>query len=208
MKIFGFLCAVAILGCSSKSDSKLAVTTANDATMEQARRWLAEASSQAIWDRNTPGADFDQWLAGGKKIPGVESPLRGLLERRDSSVDLPLTAYALGFIGNRDSVPVLIDALKTDDLALRMLTVVALGELRDSRAIPQLAGLFQVEKNANVRANIVTALGKISSESLTCLRLATQDPDGFVSKLAKETLATLSSKEGKEKPEGHNMRGK
>ncbi len=171
-----------VLGCSA---------SLSNAAEDETRRWLAKAASAAIYDYHVPSADFRSWLDEGKRLPDPEPVLRGMLERREKTADLALVAYALGFLGNRNSVPPLVNALGSGDWTLRALSAVALGELRDARAAEPLGKLLVADPNATVRANVVVALGKIRGPAaLRFLEKAEEDDDSFVARIAKELLST------------------
>jgi HEAT repeat protein len=168
---------------------------------EEVRRWLARASSAHMWYIYAPSEEFNVWLPRGKRLCGVEPALRTLLATRDQTVDLPLVAYALGFLGNSNSVPVLIGTINSEDWALRILSVVALGELRDVRAVKPLGSLLGVERDVNVRANIVVALRKIGgATAVSFLETAARDEDAFVRKIAKDALTTNECDSSVRKP--------
>jgi HEAT repeat protein len=160
--------------------------------------------------------DWDDWIAEGRKIPKAESVLRTLLLNRDSLAELPLVALALGDLGNAESVPALIDCLSVDEVFcdheriwgnarpvapdrvgvargrafyLRMNAAIALGRLRDTRAIEPLGQRLAVESDINVRANTVIALAAIDGpDARAYLEKATKDEDTWVAKIAKERL--------------------
>jgi len=157
---------------------------------DETRRWLSKAASAAIWDYHVPSADFRSWLDEGKRLSDPEPVLRGMLERREKTADIALVAYALGFLGNRNSVPPLVNALGSGDWAQRAFSAVALGELRDARAAEPLGKLLLGDPNATVRANAVVALGKIRGPAaLRFLQKAQGDDDPFVARIAKELLS-------------------
>ena len=131
---------------------------------ELVRGWLAENSYAFVInhvDPNRSVADWEKWIDEGRKIRGVEPVLRSLLSQRDADVELPLVAQSLGDLGDENSVPALIDALDSGDLHLQIQSAVALGRLRDRRAVPILGKRLRVESDENVRVNLVVAIGTI-----------------------------------------------
>ncbi|MGO8735231.1 MAG: HEAT repeat domain-containing protein [Terriglobia bacterium] len=156
------------------------------------RQWLAKNSYAGLWDHhhNYPSMDWDDWTTEGRGIPDVEPVLRTLLAKRDKNVELPLVANALGRLGKSASVPGLIDCLTSEDFHLRMNAAIALGNLRDARAIQPLWKRFGVEPDVNVRANIVQALADLGGpDAAKYLKTAANDGNPFVSKVAKRALA-------------------
>lgn len=158
------------------------------------REWLGRANSWAIFHPRIPSENFNVWLADGKKFSAPEPVLRDFLQRRDPTVDLPLVAYALGFFGNSKSTHVLIGALDSEVLMLRLLSAASLGELRDVRAVEPLGKLYLVEPDENVRLNIVVALSRIGgAAALNYLNVAAaKDDDPFVAETAAEGLRDLA----------------
>lgn len=85
-----------------------------------------------------------------------------------------------------------MDALDSGDLHLQIQSAVALGRLRDRRAVPILGKRLRVESDENVRVNLVVAIGTIGGpDAREYLEEATNDASSFVADVANEELARL-----------------
>jgi hypothetical protein len=160
-------------------------------TEARVRHWLGKNSYQLVvsLDRSRPTMDWDEWIAEGRTIPSAEPALRAMLWSRDSTVELPLVAAALGQLGNGESVPALIDALNSNEIYITIAAANSLGELKDARAVEPLGTAFGLTTDENIRANIAAALGQIGgSNGRRYLRIAAEDDSKFVADIAKEAL--------------------
>jgi len=72
------------------------------------------------------------------------------------------TAYVLGMVGDPRAVPVLLDALRDNDAALRMVAAAALGKIGDPDAADALRLAALKDSNAQVRKAASRAFRKIS----------------------------------------------
>lgn len=103
-----------------------------------------------------------------------------------------LAAKALGKIGDEaeSAVPTLLEALRANDMFLRMATTGALINIGHP-AVPGLVkALF--DNNKAVRRASAKALGKIGSErAISPLRVAVKDNDPTVRKMCQEALDRL-----------------
>lgn len=105
-----------------------------------------------------------------------------------------LAAMALSKIGDEaeSAVPVLLIALRADDMYLRVATISALINIGEPSAPGLIKALF--DQSAAVRRAAAKALGKIGSASaVNALRVAAKDGDKGVSKFALEALARIES---------------
>lgn len=169
----------------------------------EVRQWLAENPYVGVvvhWpQRHLPTVDHDAWIAEGRKIPNVELALRTLLKNRDSTVELPIVAAALGSLGNGDSVPTLLYVLectRQEDFGLRVSIINALGRLKDVLAIETLGRFAELSSDENVRANAVSALGEISGdEAEKIIQPTVDDPSEFVREVAQEVLNEMKAKQ-------------
>ena len=101
-------------------------------------------------------------------------PLIDLLKDNDRFIK-GRAAYALGKIGETAVVP-LITALQTGDGSLRWGAVIALGKIRDPRAIGPLI-LALGDRYENVRSEAIASLGMIGDAIRDPLIAAMQQPD-------------------------------
>ncbi len=187
----------ATAGCgspkASPSTPQQPVMARPDPKVEQlVRRWLAENSYAFVINHakpNRPFVEWKTWIDRGRKIHGIELVLTSLLARRDAEVELPLVAQSLGDLGGMNSVSVLIDALGSGDIHLRIQSAIALGRLHDRRAVPALGKCLREESDENVRANLVVAIGSIGGpDAREYLEEAAKDASPFVAELADEGL--------------------
>lgn len=97
----------------------------------------------------------------------------------------------LGRLGNRSSVPVLLDALADGDAAVRALATRALRRIGDARLIPALVGMLS-DSDAAVRMATVEALrGFKDPRAVTALIAALSDHEPSVRAMATRKLASL-----------------
>ncbi len=86
-------------------------------------------------------------------------------------------AKILGLIGDRSISSVLVELLKSEDKFVACESALALGRLRESKAVPDLIGLLD-EPNGNLRFAAAEALGEIcdpiAREAVQC-RLSDDD---------------------------------
>ena len=116
----------------------------------------------------------------GSRLPRISEVLNVLLKTRDERIDLVQVVYALGWLGDNDSVPLLISSIEDPDVYLRTQCVVALGRLGDRRAIDPLCEAVLTDPSTNVRANAPDALGQFKGERVQdSLRMALKDKSAF-----------------------------
>jgi HEAT repeat protein len=139
-----------------------------------------------------PGAQiastWEEWVAMGKEIAGIEEKLLQLLENERDPVTRSWAAQALGFVGGELCVKALINALEFDIPLVQMEAAYALGLLGQPEAVEPLCRALS-NTDSNVRANASMALGRLrSAKALACLKEALQDKDTFVQAAAREAL--------------------
>lgn len=105
-----------------------------------------------------------------------------------------LAAMALSKIGDEaeSALPVLLQALREDDMYLRMAITAALISI----GLPAVPGLVRAlfDHKAPVRRASAKALGKIGSrDAINPLKVAAQDSDPHVSRFAIEALARIEA---------------
>src|ERR1051325_4384520 len=191
--------STAVCGCvvTRKADRERVAVGVTSANRQRVLAWLAELpvlhDDTLQRPEGSPRIRHEQWLAEGRTIPHIEPVLRELLPEHDAKMDLPKIAYALGWLGNRDSIPPLINALADSDVALRIEAAAALGRLRDSAAVPALCRAAVNDSDANVRANGCAALGNIGDRrALPTLETASRDKHPFVAELATEARRKIT----------------
>jgi len=115
------------------------------------------------WSRRAPAAQGKDWIVQGRAISGAAAKLETLLANRDSRVELPQVAFALGYLGRSESLPVLMAALDSPDFYVRMEAAASLGRLDDERAIGPLCHVLANDQDSNVRGNAALSLGRIKA---------------------------------------------
>ncbi|MCK4342129.1 MAG: HEAT repeat domain-containing protein [Phycisphaerae bacterium] len=165
-----------------------------DSSDRQVVEWLkavpfTSLDNHHLDEPKTEGLGYEAWVQAGREIEGGEAVLQKLLRTADGRVDLPQVAYALGWLGGTCSVPVLIEALDSDDVRVRIEAAASLGRLGHSMAIEALCESVYNDPDHNVRANACVALGMIGhTRSERCLQHALEDRSEFVASLAREAL--------------------
>lgn len=138
--------------------------------------------------------DYQQWLAAGRQLAGVEAILTTFLATQDRGVDLAQVAYALGWLGGPGSGPALMQALSYESARVRIEAAAALGRIRFNGAVHDLCNLLIHDDDQNVRANAAWALGVIGGTfAQRCLQSSLHDPDSFVRELVGEALRQIQS---------------
>ncbi len=140
-----------------------------------------------------------------KKTPDI----KGLTEKKDiygliralHSPDLEIhtaAAKALGTLGP-EAIDVLVKAVRTRNLAVKLGIIGALSEIRDPRSIPCLIDTLK-DKNSEVRWQAAIALGEIDDPAvIEPLVTALQDTDKYVRHGAAFALAKRGWKPENEK---------
>jgi len=148
--------------------------------------------------RLEPDFSYEEWLKRGRALPHLVETLIILLEREDPEhpTDIGMrAAYALGWLGDKrkQAVEVLLKALDSKDINLRVEAASALGRQGDASVAPTLEKLLlDKREDVNVRANACIAIGRLgapSSEKL--LREMLKDSDPFIARCAEEALRLL-----------------
>lgn len=110
----------------------------------EAARHLVE--KEHGWRPVEPYESWERWQSEGRQISGSEQVLFGLLEKTPGESGLPrwLIVHALGRVGTRKSVPVLIDILRDEGESdnVRSSAAVALGRIGIPQAVTLLAELY------------------------------------------------------------------
>ncbi len=137
-------------------------------------------------------ADAVEFLGENRYAPAVPH-LTQLVAEADPGTRF-LAAKALGKIGDEaeSAVPTLLEALRANDMFLRMAITGALINI----GYPAVPGLVKAlfDKKKAVRRASAKALGKIGSErAINPLRVAVRDKDPTVRKMCQEALDRLQS---------------
>jgi hypothetical protein len=128
----------------------------------------------------------------GEKGEAKAVPLLIGLLGPDEPKNIRLSAIiALGKIGKAASADALIQLLKADDNDLRREAIWALGQIKDPKAIPRLAGLLD---DANVRLTAIWAMGNIGDKSaVPVLTGLLTDDNRFVRHNAAQSLKKIGN---------------
>ncbi len=158
-------------------------------------QWLQQAPVFSSWNVPLPSQttpSLESWVAAGKRIQHAPSILSGLLLRNDTNAVLSDVAFALGWIGNTDNVPVLVAALKHSDPEVRKHAAVALGRLGAKSATNALCQTLQKDRDETVRANAAMALGSLKdAAAVPFLTNAVHDTDSFVREVSQKALEAI-----------------
>jgi len=129
------------------------------------------------------------------EAPAVWGPAVTDALEKDISVEVQqAAATALGRARWKDAVPALIAQLDTPHRELRRLAVLALGQMRDTRALPALSSLYQAkalktDDDPGLRESIVESIARIGGEgSVPVLMAAATDRDVRVRYTARDAL--------------------
>jgi HEAT repeat protein len=140
-------------------------------------------------DAPSSSLTYEEWLAEGARMERVETILCELLRTQEEEVDLAQVACALGYLGDRTSVPVLVTVLDSIDSSLRVEAAASLGRLKDPSALAALGERALRDPDLNVRANAVVAIGEIGGpQAEAYLKASLEDEEEFVVSLAREAL--------------------
>jgi serine/threonine protein kinase len=100
-------------------------------------------------------------------------------------------AKALGLIGDRSISPVLIQLISSEDKFVACEAILALGRLKETKAVPDLTGLLEAS-NGNLRFAAAEALGHICDQSAyEALQQRLKDEDEGVRAKARWALSRL-----------------
>lgn len=133
------------------------------------------------------------------KNPRVEAKLIDYVkEKRDwLDPDRYLDPYikALGEMGSKKAVPLIINKLESYDVSVRMTAATALGKIKDRRAIKALIERMLKDKEGSVRGLAARALGEIGDPRAikALLRVSEKDTDEWVRNEALKALHKLPS---------------
>jgi hypothetical protein len=187
------------LGCSSTDRSAM---NANDMKAERLTlEWLKQVDFR---EADNPHAavtapasqpDVEDWIRRGEKIEGIATALDRLLKERHDGTDPAQVAYALGWLGNWRSTPVLVGALESRDVYVRIEAAAALGRVGDTRAVDPLCNCLANDPSSNVRANAALALSRFdSNDAKRCLEVAaSKDKSLFVRDIAAKALHEITN---------------
>jgi HEAT repeat protein len=121
--------------------------------------------------------DIRYWIEQILRKTG-EGHLEQIHERvRTGDAELRMCAcQALGVIGNKKSIDVLIEALRDGNEWGRIYAAIGLGHIGDQRAIIPLIKSLS-DRNAEVHRNIMKAFEKLGSQVFPILEKSTESPD-------------------------------
>lgn len=112
---------------------------------------------------------------------------------RDKHTDLATLNASLSALtlAKRDSLPLMLGLLDSQDANVRMYTALALGNMQDPRALPALLPLLS-DADLNVRYHVIEALGRIgSSTAVEPLLNIVRERDSYLSFAALDALAAI-----------------
>jgi HEAT repeat protein len=129
------------------------------------------------------------------KLPGIDvrASLTELIRGQESGPVRATALEVLAEMGDRDAVPALIDALRDPHEEVRKLAALALGRLRDLRAVePLLLAASSGEGSTWFQGEVMRALAQLGDpRALPAVLRAREAADPFVRKCAAEALGRL-----------------
>lgn len=169
-----------------------AVQSLPKANIAEPEQMLVKALGDPSWRVRRAAVDGLAAVSGSTLATSL---LRSLREehRNPSVLNGVLQVLAHGKV---DIVPALIDCLNSEDEDLRIYAALALGEQKDSRAIPALRVALQ-DSNSNVQYHAIDALGNLLAiEAVEDLVSLACGGDFFLAFPALDALRNISSHEG------------
>ena len=184
---------VAATGCNRMPQSPEEQTIA---WLEKGSHWGETLTAPGSSEPREPYEKFLEWLEEGRQIEGISGILTSFLLTNDERVRLSKVTYALCFLGDRRSVPALIEALSTNESDfVRIDAAAALGELGDRRAVRALCESAVKDDGVNVRLNAIGALEKIGDpRAIPHLRKALKDEEDSVVRRAEGVIRRLTTR--------------
>lgn len=178
-----------LIGSESKSAKDyLRELRLSSGTFQGNRRWQAACELSAILAKNN-----DSKLA--REIAPELMQLFASTQKDDPRVRRYL-AVALGRLGDRQAVPLLVKAMRDADPETRIYSIYALGELRAAEAVPDLVSLYNTD-DVDLRKMIVYVLGVLQdARAIPALKIALDDPQPDVQWNAAMALARLKDASG------------
>mmetsp|Transcript_4849 Transcript_4849/g.14621 ORF Transcript_4849/g.14621 Transcript_4849/m.14621 type:complete len:591 (-) Transcript_4849:1322-3094(-) len=146
--------------------------------------------------RRLSSADYDYGVRsaaatglGELRHPGsIEALRRAYYEDTEWAVQYAIIT-ALGNLGDREVVPILVDALKSPVAMLVQSAISALGEIGDDRAVPHLLRLVGID-DMITEQSLAQALGRFThcSEAIDALKQMAASDNPLVADAAEESL--------------------
>jgi len=126
--------------------------------------------------------------------PAIPLLVETILHDRTSKLRRASAAASLGLIGHRTTIPHLLKATKDPSIDVRLHTVVALAQFRDSAAIPYLIKALS-DESGGVRIQAANALGLLRSrKAVGPLIRALRDEKWYVRQHAARSLGLIGDK--------------
>ena len=126
--------------------------------------------------------------------PGAREEMRALFQEIEDVSIRRYLALILGYTRDRESVPLLVEAVGSDDSEMRIYALWALGTIGDPRARPPLVAALE-ESDPGLRKTAAFALGEMGDrESAEPLRRLLEDPVADVRWNAALALARLGDR--------------
>ena len=128
--------------------------------------------------------------------PAARAELRGLFRSADEGEMRRYLALVLGYTGDREATPLLIEASGDDDSETRIYALMALGTLGDPTAMPTLT-VALADADSGIRKTAAHALGELGvAEAAPALEVVLADPVADVRWNAALALSRLGSVAG------------
>jgi hypothetical protein len=151
--------------------------------------WLLERPSFAVLPGAKPSRRFsiEDWTRRGRDLPECREILERLLDG-DSRMLAERAAFALGYLGDKRSIPRLIAAIQTADAQTRVCAIWSLGRLGNDESVPVLARVAITDTEDNAVEAAIDALCSIGTPSATTHLRSLAERDDHVGHLARVAL--------------------
>jgi HEAT repeat protein len=136
------------------------------------------------------------YSVGSMKKREALSPLISLLKEASKELQLA-AAYAIGNLGfsDVDASAALLDKCQDRQWDIRHAATVALGQIKDPRALEYIKHLLKEEKESSSRVELIRALGDLGGEeAITILTVLRESP---IDKCLSEEIQKAIDKSGK-----------
>ncbi len=131
-----------------------------------------------------------------REVRGAEGELRTLFETTDDLWVRRYLALVMGHIGDKEAVPLLIEAAADEDSQTRIYSLWALGSIADPRGLETVTTAVS-DSDAGIRKTAAFALGRFGDPSSSSkLAALVNDPVADVRWNAALALANLGSRDG------------
>jgi len=198
------ICLGCSIGCGGNAQSPIAV----EDNVQEVISWAEKAGIHidiGIIERKIGRTDVpigDEWIVGGRAIPGAEDILLKLLKEKDERLHPILAVQGLGFAGTAKCVPVLAELVKEN--SEDYYAVCSLYELALQECVQPLASCLYLGSLRTTRYYAAEGLAKIGNtvaiEALEGALLEIQEEE----RVLEEALAKARKQQNESEGKGRN----